>query len=124
MKKIVLAALTAVTVIGSAGVANATDYRGWGWGWGWGTGERREARQEAAIEYGRRNGSLSAHEYRQLQAEQARIDALQRRARADGVVTWRESQQIRHAQDEAARHIYQETHDREGAYRPWYRRWY
>ncbi len=35
MNKIILAAVTAATLIGSAGIANATDYnRGWGWGWG------------------------------------------------------------------------------------------
>ena len=124
MNKIILAAVTAATLIGSAGIASANDsYRGWGWGWGSGTGERREARQEAAIEQGRRNGSLTASEYRQLQAEQANIDRLQNRARADGYVSNAERAQIRAAQNNAARHIYQETHDRDGR-GPWYRRWY
>jgi hypothetical protein len=123
MKKIILATVTAMTLLGSAGVASATEYRGWGWGWGQGTGERREARQEAAIEQGRRNGSLTPSEYRALQAEQANIDRLQNRAKADGVVTRRESAEIRNAQNSATRHIYQETHDRDGR-SPWYRRWY
>ena len=123
MNKFILAAVTAATLIGSAGIANASEYRGWGWGWGYGTGERREARQESAIEQGRRNGSLTGSEYRALQAEQARIDALQNRARADGVVTRRESQQIREAQDAASRHIYQSTHNNDYN-RPAPRRWW
>ena len=125
MNKIILAAVTAATLIGSAGIASANDsYRGWGWGWGSGTGERREARQESAIEQGRRNGTLSAREYRNLQAEQANIDRLQNRARADGVVTYREAQEIRNAQNNASRHIYNDTHNSEGRNPSWYRRWY
>ncbi len=123
MKKIILATVTAVTLLGSAGVASATEYRGWGWGWGQGAGERREARQESAIEQGRRNGTLTASEYRALQAEQARIDRLQNAAKSDGYVSAAERARISAAQNSAARHIYQETHDREGR-SPWYRRWY
>jgi uncharacterized membrane protein YebE (DUF533 family) len=120
MKRIILAAVTAATVIGTAGVANAESR--WNWGGG-GSGERREARQEAAIEQGRRNGSLTGSEYRSLQAEQARIDALQNRAKADGRVDRREAAQIAQAQNNAARHIAQESHDseRRGS---WIRRWW
>lgn len=89
-----------------------------------GTGERREARQEQRIRDGIQDGSLTRREAVQLIEEQRRIDRLQAQARADGRVSDREADQIRRAQKEASRHIYQERHDAESRrFRPWYR-WY
>ena len=45
---------------------------------------------------------------------------MERRAKADGVLSRREREAIRNAQREAARHIYQESHDRDVF---WSRRW-
>ena len=81
--------------------------------------DNREAAQERRIEQGRRSGELTMRETITLKAEQARIEAMERRAKADGVVTRNEARQIEHAQDVASRHIYQETHDSQKA---WWKR--
>jgi hypothetical protein len=82
--------------------------------------DRRQGHQERRIEHGLRDGSLTGHEYRRLKQEQQRIEALERRAKRDGVITPYERQQIRGAQRDASRHIYHEQHD--GQHRGW-RRW-
>jgi hypothetical protein len=46
---------------------------------------------------------------------------MERRAKADGVVTRHEARDISRAQHAASRHIYQESHDSQ---RSWYRRWF
>ena len=75
--------------------------------------DRRQAEQAREIERGQRNGSLTAREVSDLKAEQARIADLERRAKADGVVTHQERQQIRNAQSAAGRHIAAEESDNE-----------
>ncbi len=75
--------------------------------------DHRQATQDAMIERGRRNGSITAAEARQLRAEQDRIAELERRAKSDGVVTREERQMLRTTQRDADRHIWQESHDRE-----------
>ncbi len=119
MTKIALAVATGLIALTST-TAFAYDRTGYDR-----TGERREAYQERAIEQARRSGELNGREYRQLQSEQARIDELQRRAKADGRVDRYESAQIRRAQNEASRHISQESHDSEkaGGGRRWNRWW-
>jgi len=79
-----------------------------------------EAREAAAIEQGRYSGQLTRREYRDLKAEQQAIRSMEARAKADGYVSKREYREIREAQSNAARHIYQETHDGQ---KSWYRRW-
>ena len=87
--------------------------------------DQRQASEAQRIEQGRRSGQLTAHEYAQLKAEQARIASMERAAKADGVVTHREARAIENAQDAASRHIYQEKHDGETARQHhWYRRWW
>jgi hypothetical protein len=88
--------------------------------WGWGSSQtpgidRRQADQAQDINRGIRSGSLTSREASELRVEQARIAELERRAKADGVVTGRERAVLRNAQENASRHIYQETHDRERA---------
>jgi hypothetical protein len=89
--------------------------------------DRRQAMQQQRIQQGVRNGDLTGREYRALQAEQARIADLERRAKADGRVDRFEAERIRQAQQAASRHIYQERHDREqrGSWGSWgFRRWW
>lgn len=111
MKKIALIAATGLVALTST-AALAYDR----------SGERREAYQERQIEQARRSGQLTRSEYNALQAEQARIDRMQAAARRDGHIDRQEAAQIRRAQNEAARHIYQESHDNERS-RRWYRWW-
>jgi D-alanyl-D-alanine carboxypeptidase len=96
----ILATLTAVTTGASADII-----------------DRRQAEQARRIEQGQRSGALTARETADLKAEQGRIAELERRAKADGVVTRREAQMLDRAQDAASRHIYQEKHDDETARR-------
>ncbi len=81
--------------------------------------DSREAAQEARIQAARRSGELTVREKAGLEREQAQIRDMERRAKADGVVTRREAAAIERAQDAASRHIYQESHDRE---KSWWRR--
>ena len=73
--------------------------------------DNREAAQEARIQQARRSGELTFREKMTLEREQAHIRDMERRARADGVVTRSEARAIDRAQDAASRHIYQESHD-------------
>jgi hypothetical protein len=75
--------------------------------------EHSQARQRAAIEEGRWNGTITKREQRALIAEQEHIDALRRRAKADGNVTAREYRAIRGAQRAARFHILEERRDRQ-----------
>ena len=89
----------------------------------WYSGRDIDARQEwqwDRIQRARRSGELTGHEYRSLMSEQRRINEIERRAKSDGVLTWRERDAIRGARQEAGRHIYREAHDRQGS---WWRRW-
>jgi hypothetical protein len=86
--------------------------------------DRRQNMQERRIQQGVRDGSITRQEYQRLEQEQARINALERRAKADGRVDYREAAQIGRAQQEASRHIYQEKHDREARGIWGFRRWW
>lgn len=79
-----------------------------------------QARENAAIEQGRYSGELTRREYRDLKAEQRAIAEMETRAKADGHISKREYREISEAQRNAARHIYQDTHDGQ---KSWYRRW-
>ena len=79
--------------------------------------DRQQARE---TEQGRYNGELTRREYRDLNGEAARIQEMERRAKADGYVSRREFKEIREAQTEHERHIQSETHDGQ---KSWWRRW-
>ncbi|MFM9939261.1 MAG: hypothetical protein ACKVP7_07185 [Hyphomicrobiaceae bacterium] len=120
MKKIVLASALALAAMTS--VAGAYER--------YGSGSQREidarqSNQETRIQQGLRSGDLTRREAAALEAEQARIRALERNAQRDGRIDGREAAQIRRAQDEASRHIYQERHDSERRGDGWRnRRWW
>ena len=113
MKKLALAALGLIALTGSAGAYDSRPSEI----------DRREAIQEQRIQAARRSGELTGREYRALEAEQARIHQMERNARRDGHIDRNEAAQIRRAQNEASRHITQESHDseRRGS---WARRWW
>ena len=109
--------LTIALIAAGAGAANA-----------YGTSTRdidaAQANQASRIQQGQRDGSLTRREAAQLQQEQRNIQLLESRAKADGHVSRAEHDQIRRAQDNASRHIYQERHDSErrgwGGWRRWW----
>lgn len=111
MKSIIGAGVAAVALAATAGGAQAY-------------GEKNineiQARENAAIEQGRYNGSLTRREYRDLKAEQNAIREMEARAKADGHVSKREYRAIHEAQVNAARHI---REDRTNGQVSWYRRW-
>lgn len=87
--------------------------------------DARQSLQEQRIQQGLRTGDLTWRERQALEAEQARIRALERQAQRDGRIDRREAAEIRRAQDAASRHIFQERHDverRSGGW--WGRRWW
>ena len=73
--------------------------------------DANEAAQANRIEQSRLTGQLTKKEYRDLQVEQARIQAMEARAKADGYVSKREYNQIHNAQLNAYDHIKQEAND-------------
>lgn len=88
--------------------------------------DRRQANQDRRIHDGLRDGSLTRREAAQLEAEQARIRAMERTAERDGRVDRNERARIEAAQNAASRHIYQERHDGESRGSGWnrWRRWW
>ena len=77
--------------------------------------ERREAKQEARIDQGIASGALTGRETKALDAQQGRIDRVENRAKADGVVTKGEREHITHLQNKANRDIKVQKHDRQTA---------
>ena len=108
MKRITIMTLAATMLVAfAAGAATgATRY------------DRREARQYARVQQGVRSGALTRREARVLLREQRRIHRVERRVRADGMVTWRERARMSRAQDRASWRIYRLEHNR------WSRRWW
>jgi uncharacterized membrane protein YebE (DUF533 family) len=73
--------------------------------------DQRQANQEQRIDQGIASGQLNQHETNRLEREQSRINRMEDRAKADGVVTKRERAKINHAQNRASRDIYRQKHD-------------
>ena len=123
--------LAIAVLIAATGAANAqSPGRGYGPGYGYGHSgddiDWNQWRQKRRIEMGRRDGSLTAHEYRMLIEEQRRIQALEARFRRDGRLSPEELAILRRAQSAASRHIYEERHDGDTRRRGWFgwgRRW-
>ena len=107
MNRTVIVAASLLTVMTTSAFAGSIDYR--------------QEKQVERIQEGRRSGELTAFEAARLRVEQARISKLERQAKADGVITRSEARSINNAQNEAARHIYQESHDSQ---KSWFRKWF
>ena len=73
--------------------------------------DQRQAQQEQRIHQGMRSGQLTQREAWRLQQQQRRIRQMERRAKADGVVTRQERREIRAAQEHASRSIQRQKHD-------------
>lgn len=110
MTKAILAALAAIAIsaplLASPAAADSID--------------QRQSWQQHRIDQARRSGELNRREYRELKHEQLRIAEMERRAKADGHLSYHERRIISRAQNQASRHIYQESHDNQNA---WYRKW-
>lgn len=73
---------------------------------------RREGRESRRIRQGVRSGSLTRRETARLAAQQARIRAHERHAKADGLMTARERASIQRQENRANRNIYRKKHNR------------
>ena len=116
--KIAIASLA--TLIATAATASAHDR--YDQGRAYGDIQAEHARQQAAIEQGRADGSLTWYEKFAINREQARVEQLEQDALADGRLSKDEYIRIRQAQDDAARHIASERHD-EQVRGWWWRMW-
>ncbi len=110
--------VAALAIVTTSAVASAYD--------GYGSGssiDRRQAIQEQRIQNGVRSGEITRREYRQLEAEQARIRHMEHMAKRDGHVDRYEAARIREAQNAAGRHIRTEANDNESRWNSGWRRW-
>lgn len=73
--------------------------------------DHRQSVQEHRIQHGLRTGQLTPREAMRLERSAARIEALERHAKADGVVTPHERRMINRALDRQSRHIARQMHD-------------
>ena len=104
-------ALIALALAATTTAASAHDY-----------GQRideRQSEQAYRIKRARHNGELTWLERQKLLHEQAQVRRMERAARRDGYISKREYRDITEAQNEAARDIRRESHDRQIA---WWRR--
>lgn len=75
--------------------------------------DQRQANQEQRIDQGIASGQLTQREANRLERGQQRVDNMENRAKADGVVTARERTRIQHAQNVESKRIYRQKHDRQ-----------
>lgn len=88
--------------------------------------DQRQANQLRRIDQGVATGRLTPREARHLQHGQRRVARMERRAKADGVVTRRERARLRAAQNRQDQRIYALKHNHRSNYRrsarmDWYR---
>ncbi|MDF3018912.1 MAG: hypothetical protein K0Q92_215 [Steroidobacteraceae bacterium] len=98
MKKSVVFAALAVLVSGSV-LAGTPRY------------DARQQHQRERIVNGVQNGELTARETRRLAAGQVHLNRVERRAKADGVVTGRERAHMQHEANQQSRRIHRQKHD-------------
>ena len=77
--------------------------------------DQREANQDARIQQGVASGQLNARETYRLEKEQARINAVEVKAKSDGHVTAKERGRLHKLQNGASRDTHRQKHDRQTA---------
>ncbi len=75
--------------------------------------DRRQAEQQKRIDQGVQSGQLNSREAARLEKGQTKVQRMENKAKADGVVTAQERQRIAHEQDKQSKHIAREKHDRQ-----------
>lgn len=73
--------------------------------------DARQHHQRERIVNGVRNGELTLRETRRLAAGQVHLNRVERRAKADGVVTTRERVHMQHEANQQSRRIHRQKHD-------------
>ena len=77
--------------------------------------DQRQVSQEARIQQGVRSGELTPKETAKLEKGQAKVRAMEDKAKADGKVTPKERKKLAKAQDKQSKKIYKEKHDKQTA---------
>ena len=98
MKKSILFAAAALVITGSA-FAGTPGYNA------------RQHHQRERIVNGVQSGELTMRETRRLAAGQVHLNRVERRAKADGVVTARERAHLQHEANQQSRRIHRQKHD-------------
>ena len=75
--------------------------------------DKREANQERRIQQGVKSGELTPREANRMERGQAKVQRMEAKAKADGVVTTQERKRITHEQNQQSRRIEREKHDRQ-----------
>ena len=107
MKRILMIAALATTLVGFAGLASANEFRG-------STGsniDRREWRQDRRIAQGARRGDLTRREEARLRAGQFRVHRVEGRAWRDGRLGPRERMRLARMQNMQSRRIWRLRHN-------------
>ena len=73
--------------------------------------DARQAHQQQRIGNGVKSGELTAREARRLEAGQVHLNRVERRAKADGVVTPAERAHMQHEENQQSRRIHRQKHD-------------
>jgi hypothetical protein len=73
--------------------------------------DNRQHHQRERIVNGVQNGELTMRETRRLAAGQVHLNRVERRAKADGVVTARERIHLQHEANQQSRRIHRQKHD-------------
>lgn len=75
--------------------------------------DARQHHQRDRIVNGVQSGELTMRETRRLAAGQVHLNHVERRAKADGVVTARERAHLQHEANQQSRRIHRQKHDRQ-----------
>jgi hypothetical protein len=73
--------------------------------------DARQHNQRQRIVNGVGSGELTMRETRRLASGQVHLNRVERRAKADGVVTGRERAHMQHEENQQSRRIYRQKHD-------------
>jgi hypothetical protein len=73
--------------------------------------DARQQHQRERIVNGVQSGELTMRETRRLAAGQVHLNRVERRAKADGVVTSRERAHMQHEANQQSRRIHRQKHD-------------
>lgn len=101
MKKTMMAASLGLAAMILAGTAMAGTPRY----------DARQQHQRERIANGVQNGELTMRETRRLAAGQVHLNRVEKRAKADGVVTKRERAHLQHEANQQSRRIHRQKHD-------------
>ncbi|MCW8877254.1 MAG: hypothetical protein OQK51_09350 [Kangiellaceae bacterium] len=73
----------------------------------------RQDNQETRIKQGVKSGELTKKETRKLVKGQAKLQKMENRAKADGIVTKKERAKLQHKANKESAKIYKNKHDRQ-----------